>query len=147
MERLLVDAASYLSVATFACFNAATAFGPWRTTVTAGFLHDCQKFWSLMLQCGHGLRAVENRPERAGEHLFHGARSLLQCGHGLRAVENFDHALNAVSAPSIEASMACSLRAVEGHTTEAELLTICGMLQCGHGLRAVENEGELSRRA
>src|SRR5204862_179514 len=87
-----------------AAFNAATAFGPWRTEPCGGCRGRVRR-----LQCGHGFRAVENDGHRragdlvcrpsmrprlsgrgepgsglaAGEPL-----NSLQCGHGFRAVEN-----------------------------------------------------------
>ncbi len=86
------------------CFNAATAFKPWRTT--PGYWVRRPGWW---LQCGHGLQAVENslspttgtiqsagfnaatafKPWRT--YLVKVARidvDELQCGHGLQAVEN-----------------------------------------------------------
>ena len=118
------------------CFNAATAFVPWRTSAGPSW-----RRFDWMLQCGHGLRAVENlqspchimchdavasmrpRPSCRGERSADGglgsAGCTLQCGHGLRAVEN-----------------------------EAHFATVrawADALQCGHGLRAVEN-GRLVRR-
>src|SRR4051812_21924680 len=88
-----------------------------------------------LLQCGHGLKAVENRGAGVGHHEGAPAasmrprpesrgelvppltatilaRTLLQCGHGLKAVEN----------------LVSPLQFWHHH-----------LLQCGHGLKAVEN--------
>ena len=64
-------------------FNAATAFVPWRTLSSPATYPRS----SPTLQCGHGLRAVENR--RLPPPVVNQG-SDLQCGHGLRAVENLD---------------------------------------------------------
>ena len=106
-------------------FNAATAFVPWRTLTVA----DAGAA-SVALQCGHGLRAVENpkdsldpcrsvrrfnaatafvpwRTRRLA--LGNVAYAVLQCGHGLRAVENAEptDASRRVTQPSMRPRPSC----------------------------------------
>ena len=86
-------------------FNAATARRPWRTAGTmrptslsyAASMRprpegrgepatgEAVRAGRAALQCGHGPKAVENRPDSGREAT---ARSRLQCGHGPKAVEN-----------------------------------------------------------
>ncbi len=64
-----------------------------------------------VLQCGHGVSAVENPTQPSLE----GAKAMsLQCGHGVSAVEN---------------------------ASSGFALTSSSRLQCGHGVSAVENAG------
>ena len=159
-------------------FNAATAFVPWRTSSPRR-----RPRRSPRLQCGHGLRAVENegvsvtlamvwqpsmrpRPSCRGE--LRAARNAvraagnLQCGHGLRAVENAPRRRGraACERPSMRPRPSCrgelqlivdkvsqdepsmrprpSCRGEPRPATPARTSQPC--LQCGHGLRAVEND-------
>ena len=136
-------------------FNAATAFVPWRTIlpVIFGAREDGP------LQCGHGLRAVENdfgaetymgqfqpsmrprpscRGERQGGQPAAADGHALQCGHGLRAVENL-LLLPLFILWRYHLQCGHGLRAVENG--QANTITVAALagLQCGHGLRAVEN--------
>ena len=90
-------------------FNAATARRPWRT-----YKHDGAEKYRIMLQCGHGPKAVENlessqtvpqarsgfnaatarRPWRTCEAIHLDDLQTLQCGHGPKAVENDEERCN-----------------------------------------------------
>ncbi len=110
-----------------------------------------------MLQCGHGLQAVENArvPRRRGRSLasFNAAtafkpwrtskrrewaskRKALQCGHGLQAVENLCGAVVCQSKSSASMRPRPSSR---GEQRGADFYPAFSRLQCGHGLQAVEN--------
>ncbi len=110
------------------CFNAATAFVPWRTRAQTTFTTR-----PTALQCGHGL--VPWRTP-APDHLFirHVASMrprpvpwrtphLIEPGHSPRRGFN-----------------AATARAVENDGSPGTRISGDGRLQCGHGLRAVENE-------
>ena len=134
-------------------FNAATAFVPWRThshsccipvTRSASMRPrpSCRGERSIRraaiqriveLQCGHGLRAVENICRRIAVD----PSSALQCGHGLvpwRTSVN-------VSGEATDTTLQCGhgLRAVENSGQICGECRWIAWLQCGHGLRAVEN--------
>ncbi len=137
-------------------FNAATVFGPWRTRLLC---KECEGTGNT-LQCGHGLRTVENYKYVWGRF---SAKILLQCGHGLRTVENSS------DGPCGRASSGASMRPRSSDRGEQSLecrererregfnaATVFGpwrtptggvamrtnfLLQCGHGLRTVENPG------
>ena len=115
-------------------FNAATARRPWRTIARHKYI-----IAKHVLQCGHGLRAVENVTSvwrRCGA-------GRLQCGHGLRAVENMKG--EETSLPGSSRFNAAT--AFVPWRTVGGIVTAGGEkgLQCGHGLRAVENRTRWSR--
>ena len=85
------------------------------------------------LQCGHGLLAVEDCAAASGGC----ANRTLQCGHGLLAVEDFTQPTpKRVSLLCFNAATASwPWKTVDVPSTEGVPAT----LQCGHGLLAVED--------
>ncbi len=117
-------------------FNAATAFVPWRTTAPRA-----SQAAGSFLQCGHGLRAVEND--------CHGVRSMV-------TLMSFNAATAFVPWRTRRRSPHLSNRRSFNAATafvpwRTDILGTPGpvflRLQCGHGLRAVENAGATSEGA
>ncbi len=136
-------------------FNAATVFGPWRTLLTAFQLASS----SAVLQCGHGLRTVENhaaaesfhqrglasmRPRSSdrGELVPLGADGIEAVGFNAATVFGpwrtpRSYALTHTTQQRFNAATVFGpWRTVEGSQVDVEGLR----LQCGHGLRTVENQ-------
>ncbi len=110
------------------------------------------------LQCGHGLRTVENwdlPPLRSRSWWSFNAATVfgpwrtmaekdstltpggLQCGHGLRTVENHRATLTGLLRTRASMRPRSSDR---GELSGAAAGSCRSMLQCGHGLRTVEND-------
>ncbi len=143
------------------CFNAATAFKPWRTAAAT-----TDDLTTLLLQCGHGLQAVEN-------HADHRVHPPLR--HGFNAATAFKPWRTRLGRLAPLNPLPASMRPRPSSRGEQELSFAhpCGArdasmrprpssrgerrrraasssptrwLQCGHGLQAVENFSRRSRK-
>ena len=97
------------------------------------------------------LASMRPRPEDRGEQrrpVRRPFRALqLQCGHGPKAVEN-DQVCSRVGWRSVEASMRPRPEdRGEPRSTQVHRATlqVAGLLQCGHGPKAVENSERIAR--